>query len=152
MKYLFLNKKLKLILLFSSALILFSACGNYKNTTTTKNTIEHSPEIIFLYYSIDQALSGKRNIQFINNTIETFDNRIVWADRVDGLLIKDNTIKQTTTEKPQFPDAHMFDLINCNNVEISNNTYNGNCEKTLKSDEKSSKTLKVNNNKGFNNL
>lgn len=69
MKYLFLNKKLKLILLFSSVLILFSACGNYKNTTTTKNTIEHSPEIIFLYYSIEQALSGKRNIQFINKKI-----------------------------------------------------------------------------------
>ena len=102
--------------------------------------------------TFDNTITYDRNIQFINNTIETFDNRIVWADRVDGLIIKGNTIKQTTTEKPQFPDAFMFDLINCNGVEISDNTYDGNCDKSLKADDSSSKTLKVKNNKGFKNL
>ncbi|WP_298493949.1 right-handed parallel beta-helix repeat-containing protein [uncultured Algibacter sp.] len=102
--------------------------------------------------TFDNTITYDRNIQFINNTIETFDNRIVWADRVDGLIIKGNTIKQTTTEKPQFPDAFMFDLINCNGVEISDNTYDGNCDKSLKADDSSNKTLKVKNNKGFKNL
>lgn len=102
--------------------------------------------------TFDKTITYDRNIQFINNTIETFDNRIIWADRVDGLIIKGNTIKQTTTEKQQYPDAFMFDLVNCKDVEISNNTYDGNCNKTLQADSKSKTTLKVKNNKGFKNL
>jgi len=99
--------------------------------------------------TFDSTITYDRNIQFINNTIETFDNRIVWADRVDGLIIKGNTIKQTTTEKPQYPNAYMFDLINCKDVEISNNTYYGNSTNTIKTDTISKTTLNVKNNKGF---
>ncbi|MCL5245317.1 right-handed parallel beta-helix repeat-containing protein [Cellulophaga sp. 20_2_10] len=90
-----------------------------------------------------------RNITFENNTIETFGNRIVWADRVDGLTIKGNTIKQTTTFKPQFPDAYLFDLINCKNVEIISNTYKGAVTNGVQADKTSKKTLKVKKNKGF---
>ncbi|MDO6492387.1 MULTISPECIES: right-handed parallel beta-helix repeat-containing protein [unclassified Cellulophaga] len=90
-----------------------------------------------------------RNIVFENNTIETFGNRIIWADRVDGLKISKNTIKQTTTFKPQFPNAYLFDLINCNNVEIDNNTYNGTVTNGIQADKTSQKTLKVKKNKGF---
>ncbi|MEP0213878.1 MAG: right-handed parallel beta-helix repeat-containing protein, partial [Cellulophaga sp.] len=90
-----------------------------------------------------------RNIVFENNTIETFGNRIIWADRVDGLKISKNTIKQTTTFKSQFPNAYLFDLINCNNVEIDNNTYNGTVTNGIQADKTSQKTLKVKKNKGF---
>ncbi|MCR1024675.1 right-handed parallel beta-helix repeat-containing protein [Cellulophaga baltica] len=99
--------------------------------------------------AFDDSITYDRNIHFTDNTIETFDNRIIWADRVDGLLIKNNTIKQTTTEKPQYPDAFMFDLINCKDVEITNNTYEGNCENVLKADDVSKKTLVFKKNKGF---
>ncbi|OEJ98818.1 alpha-galactosidase [Flavivirga aquatica] len=99
--------------------------------------------------AFDQTITYDRNIVFENNNIETFDNRIVWADRVDGLIIKGNIIKQTTTEEPQFPDAHMFDLINCENVEIINNVYEGNVKTFIRTDKKSKKTLKVRNNKGL---
>ncbi|MBD0777522.1 right-handed parallel beta-helix repeat-containing protein [Maribacter sp. ANRC-HE7] len=99
--------------------------------------------------AFDSTITYDRNIQFINNTIHTFDNRIVWADRVEGLMIKGNTIKQTITEKPQYPDAYMFDLINCKDVEISANSYEGECTKSLKADKVSKTTLKVKDNKGF---
>ena len=102
--------------------------------------------------TFDQSIQYDRNIVFENNTIETFDNRIVWADRLDGLIIRNNSIKQTFTEKQQYPNAYMFDLINCKNVEISNNTYQGNCTKSLKADEVSKSSLKVRKNKGFKNL
>lgn len=102
--------------------------------------------------TFDQSMTYDRNIVFENNTIETFDNRIVWADRVDGLLIKGNTIKQTFTEKPQYPEAYMFDLENCKNVEILNNTYEGSCEKSLSVDTVSRKTLIIKKNNGFINL
>lgn len=97
----------------------------------------------------DDSITYDRNIQFINNTIETFDNRIIWADRVDGLIIKNNTIKQTFTEKPQYPDAFMFDLINCKNVEISDNRYEGTNKRILQTDEESKKTLIFKKNKGL---
>ncbi|QHI39251.1 Alpha-1,3-galactosidase B [Kordia antarctica] len=100
--------------------------------------------------TFDDSIMYDRNILFENNTIETFDNRIIWADRVDGLIVRNNIIKQTYTEKPQYPEASMFDLINCNNVQITNNTYEGNCDKVLKADKISEKTLKFNNNSGLN--
>lgn len=102
--------------------------------------------------TFDDTIVYDRNIVFENNTIETFDNRIIWADRVDGLIVRNNTIKQTFTEKQQYPEAYMFDLINCNNVEISNNTYEGTVTNNVKADEKSSENIIVKGNKGFKNL
>ncbi|WP_111708891.1 alpha-1,3-galactosidase-related protein [Lutibacter citreus] len=99
--------------------------------------------------TFNQTATYDRNILFENNTIETFDNRIIWADRVDGLIIRGNKIKQTTTEKQQYPNAFMFDLENCDNVEISKNTYNGTCSNVLKADKASRKNLKLKKNKGF---
>ncbi|ANW96234.1 alpha-galactosidase [Wenyingzhuangia fucanilytica] len=99
--------------------------------------------------SFDQTMSYDRNILFENNTIETFDNTIIWADRVDGLIIKGNTIKQTNTEKPQFPNAYMFELINCKNVEISKNSYKGTNTHHINADKLTKKTLKVKRNKGI---
>ena len=90
-----------------------------------------------------------RNIRFINNNIKTFDNRIVWADRVDGLTISGNTIQQTNTAPSLHPNAHQFDFKNCDHVEIFDNTYTGGTEKVLLSDETSAKNLKFKKNKGF---
>ncbi|MGJ8744020.1 alpha-1,3-galactosidase-related protein [Polaribacter sp.] len=102
--------------------------------------------------TFDSTITYDRNITFENNTIETFGNRIIWADRVDGLVVKGNSIKQTHTFKPQFPNANMFDLVNCKNVEISNNSYSGENKNTLKTDKVSKTSLKIKNNKGFSNL
>ena len=99
--------------------------------------------------TFDQTITYDRNILFENNTIETFDNRIIWADRVDGLIVRNNTIKQTFTEKQQYPDAYMFDIENSKNVEITNNTYEGNCKNIIKADKVSEKTLTFKNNKGL---
>jgi len=99
--------------------------------------------------TFDDSVLYDRNIVFENNTIETFGNRIIWADRVDGLIIRNNTIEQTFGEKPQYPNAYMFDLINCSNVEIINNTYEGNSENVLKADEVSEQTLIFKKNKGL---
>ena len=99
--------------------------------------------------TFDKTITYDRNITFENNQIETFGNRIIWADRVDGLTIKGNTIKQTTTFKAQFPNAYLFDLIHCNNVEITKNSYSGNHKNVLNADEASKKNLKFKKNKGL---
>lgn len=99
--------------------------------------------------TFDQTLRYDRNIRFIDNKIKTFDNRIVWADRVDGLIISGNEIEQTNTSKSLYPNAHQFELINCNRVEISNNTYKGTVKHVLKTEGMDDKKVKINANKGF---
>jgi len=106
-----------------------------------------------LNQSFNQTELYDKNIRFENNTIRTFDSRIIIADRVDGLKITGNKIIQDKSQgKALYPDAPIFELINCNNVEISNNTYEGTTEYSILADEKSSKNLKVKGNKGFKNL
>jgi len=103
--------------------------------------------------TFDVTETYDKNIRFENNTIRTFDSRIIIADRVDGLKITGNKIIQDKSQgKALYPDAPIFDLINCNNVEISNNTYEGATEYSILADEKSSKNLKIKGNKGFKNL
>ena len=98
----------------------------------------------------DQNQSYDRNIRFINNTIETFDNRIVWADRVDGLVIKGNKILKTDTAEQLYPKAPVFDFRNCLNVEVSGNEYIGETTSNFfKIDSATKLTTKIENNKGF---
>lgn len=97
----------------------------------------------------DQNQTYDRNIRFENNLIETFDNRIFWGDRLDGLKIVENTIKQTKGLKQLYPDAPLFELKNCANIEISGNSYEGNASNILKADERTKKSLKMLNNLGF---
>lgn len=90
-----------------------------------------------------------RNIRFENNTINNFDNRIVWADRVDGLIIKENKITKTYDAKPLHPEAALFDFANCRNVQVIDNVYLGDQEKAIVADEATKKSLTVKKNKGF---
>lgn len=90
-----------------------------------------------------------RNIRFIDNTIKTFDNRIVIADRVDGLLISGNKITKTNKAKSLYPNAPLFELMNCKDVTITKNEYFGDHKNIIEADERSQKTLELNKNKGF---
>ncbi len=99
--------------------------------------------------SFDQTELYDRNIRFENNTIATFDNRIVWADRVDGLIISGNTIMQTKTAPALYPDAPQFDFKNCKNIEVLKNTFKGTTTKVLNADPSSGENLKIKGNKGF---
>lgn len=99
--------------------------------------------------SFDQTALFDRNIRFEGNTIKTFDNRIVIADRVDGLVINNNTIIKTNQASQLYPKAPLFEFKNCNNILIKENSYTGNVETAIKADEKSAKTLINQQNKGF---
>ncbi|WP_083634287.1 alpha-1,3-galactosidase-related protein [Saccharicrinis aurantiacus] len=99
--------------------------------------------------AFDQTECYDRNIVFEDNIIETFDNRIVWADRAEGLIIRSNTIKKNGTQEQLYPDAPLFQLDNCKDVQIIKNKYEGDYKEAVKADEKSAKTLKVKGNKGF---
>lgn len=87
-----------------------------------------------------------KNIVFENNTIKTFNNPIVWADRVDGLKIYKNTIIQTKGKEPLSPNEPLFKLMNSTNVTISQNTYVGDVKNLFWLDEKSKETAIIHKN------
>jgi len=99
--------------------------------------------------SFDQSIIFDRNIRFINNTIHTFGNRIVSADRVDGLVIKNNKIIKTYEAPELYPGTPLIELFHCQNSIVENNSYEGDCETAIKVDEHSNKTLIAKNNTGF---
>jgi len=101
--------------------------------------------------TFDQTQFFDRNIRFEDNTITNFNNRIVIADRVDGLTISGNTIIETKSpEKPLInPEAALFTLTHCKDVKIMKNKYKGTHTKVMDADETTEKTLKVKRNKGF---
>ncbi|MFH6767186.1 right-handed parallel beta-helix repeat-containing protein [Gaetbulibacter aquiaggeris] len=100
--------------------------------------------------AFDQSITYDRNISFVNNTIRTFGNRIVNADRVDGLTIKNNKIIKTYGVPELYPGTPLIELTNCQNTVIQGNSYEGDCETAIKTDEQSKLTLFVKNNKDFN--
>ncbi len=134
--------------------------GNVEDVTIRNNTFNHvayggakghavlkvSPR---LGKSFDATILYDRNIRFENNTIKTFDNCIVWADRVDGLIIKGNKIEQTQVEKPLYPNNALFELKNCKDVFVEKNSYKGTVKKQFHVDASTRKTLKVKKNKGI---
>ncbi|MEM9896535.1 MAG: right-handed parallel beta-helix repeat-containing protein [Bacteroidota bacterium] len=90
-----------------------------------------------------------RNIRFEENEIRTFGNRIVMADRVSGLLIRNNTIVKVDQAPELYPNAPLFDFKHCENVKLLGNTYQGGKVLGIKADELSAKTLDSQNNRGF---
>ena len=91
--------------------------------------------------TFDQTASYDKNIRFINNKISSHGGRIVWADRVDGLLIEGNEITRDIDKPSLYPDAPVFDLVNSKNVIIKNNSYKGEYKQVIKADKQSKKSL-----------
>lgn len=100
--------------------------------------------------NFDQTECYDKNIQIINNEIDGFNPRAVWADRAENLIIKDNKINLNDEEKAPFPDAPVFQLENCKNIIIEGNTHTGlKPAKVLQADKKSREILILKGNKNL---
>jgi hypothetical protein len=130
---------------------LWNESGPNTDLLIENNIIENSvyggngPQAIFLIdpqYADKKDIEGiySRNIIIRNNTIKTFDSSIMVAMSVDGLTFENNKIIKTNAYKPIFPDKDNIQIINCKNVTLKGNSYEGlNGKKgTLSIDEKSS--------------
>ncbi len=96
----------------------------------------------------DQKASYDRNIRFVNNKIDCFNPRVVIADRVDGLTIEGNEIIRN--EDHYFEDAPIFEFMNCKNINIRGNSYEGKQPvDVMKIDEASSRDIVIKKNKGL---
>lgn len=90
-----------------------------------------------------------RNILIENNTIETFDNPVIDALAVDGLIIRNNKITQTNTFKPFYPDKPAINIRFCKNTLIENNQYSGNANAYINTDEASKSMIRIGNNQNI---
>lgn len=99
--------------------------------------------------SFDDTFIYDQNIRFENNTIRTFDNKIVNADRVGGLVIKGNKIIKNDKAPQLHPDAPVFEFINCKDILLEGNSYSGDYETVIEADKISSKNLTIRRNKGI---
>jgi polygalacturonase len=68
---------------------------------------------------------------------------------VDGLTISGNTIIQTKEHPEVHPGKPMIDLVNCRNVRIEGNTYEGDNPASVAADALSAGTLRIGENTGF---
>ncbi|WP_281614846.1 right-handed parallel beta-helix repeat-containing protein [Flammeovirga sp. SubArs3] len=99
--------------------------------------------------SYDKSATYDKNIRFINNKINTFDDRIVWAYNVDGLEIEGNEITKNDLLAPVHPDRPIFDFNYCKNIVVKNNNYHGPKDQNIKTDKASSKEISIKKNKNI---
>lgn len=103
-------------------------------------------------YDNDKDIQGKysRNIIIRNNQFKTFDSSILLAYSVEGLVFEGNDVEQTDTYAPLFPNTPNLKIVNCDQVQIGNNTYKSlsGSKGTLSIDKKTT-TINLNNNDAF---
>ncbi|MDX2196307.1 MAG: right-handed parallel beta-helix repeat-containing protein [Cytophagales bacterium] len=133
--------------------------GPVEEVSITQNTFENccitklEQSVIYIDPNI-LTLSNSdgyyhRNIKIENNQFKTFDKSIVNAESVENLSFINNSVIQTKTFKPLYPEYSTIKLTHIQNTNISNNTYLGDNFADVESDSISAKKLVFNQNKGF---
>lgn len=120
----------------------FNSCTNSRN----QSTILIEPKTLHPGSAMN---CFHRNILIENNTIETFDNPVVDALAVDGLIIRGNKITQTNTFKPFYPDKPTINIRFSKNTLIENNLYSGMAKAYINTDEVSKSMVKIANNQNI---
>ncbi len=93
-----------------------------KGGNAPQSVLQISPEI-----PKDKRKGGffHGKIVFENNTIQTFDNQVIYALSVKELIIRNNKFVQTKDYTPIYKGLSYIDIQNCKDVDIYGNTYEG---------------------------
>lgn len=145
-------------ILFRGELFYWFESGNVEDVLIQNNTFHnvadcgtpHATLYITPKFSdkFDQTVPYDRNIRFINNTINTANPKVVWADRVDGLVIEGNKITINNEFEAAFPNEPTYDIENSRNVVIQKNDYKGATPTaTIRVDKASEKEVTIKKNK-----
>lgn len=65
------------------------------------------------------------NISIVGNQFDQFDNMILEASNIDGLVFKSNTITNSGTFESLYPNNPVITFKYCKNVELGDNIYKG---------------------------
>ncbi|HHT21709.1 MAG TPA: alpha-1,3-galactosidase B [Bacteroidales bacterium] len=101
------------------------------NYQFTNGIISIYPEIPNLK---DQQKYFHSGVVIENNVFETFDRPLVYAKSIDGLIFRNNKIKQNNEFKPFHWNKHPFFFEKVKNVSIENNTFGEGFEFDAESD------------------
>lgn len=92
---------------------------------------------------IDPEKPFERNIVIERNEFRTFDNAILSASSVEGLVFRENKIVETYTYPKLFPESPALDIKHCVHTTIVGNTYVGKQPAQIKVDTLSRRTLQM---------
>ena len=83
------------------------------------------------------------NIVIENNEFRTFDNAILSALSVKGLVFRGNKIVETNTYPKLFPESPAIEIKSCVNTTIESNTYEGKEPARVEIDDSSRQSLVI---------
>ena len=149
----YLNSMMASILMRPEAYFWYEAGAN-ENTVIRNNTFHKcilgGGEQAMLFISprfaknFDKSGWIDKNVVFENNTIHTFDNKIIHATSVNGLVIRNNKIIQTKDFKPYNPENPLVDLFHCKDVVVKGNMYQFDTPEFIRMDEDTRQTANIN--------
>ncbi|MEM1328308.1 MAG: right-handed parallel beta-helix repeat-containing protein [Bacteroidota bacterium] len=123
------------------------------NTFTNVCRVANGQPAIVIFPQIkDEESLGRngyynRNIRIIDNTFNTFDSGILFAQSIDGLTFSNNTITQTFDFAPIFPDKPTIYVKGCQKVNIEENRYIG--QQNGRIEIERSEEVRIEKNEGF---
>ncbi len=79
----------------------------------------------------DNANIAFRNVEISDNEFSHYDNLLVEAANVEGLVIEGNTFKATTDFPQQYPDSPVFEFKHSKDVIFKGNKYKGTAKKMI---------------------
>lgn len=102
---------------------------NNKFINALTNMFQFTNAVISIYPEIPDLKDQKKyfhsNIVIENNEFETFDAPILYAKSVDGLIFRNNTVKQNNQYPAFHWNNHRFFFQRVVNSEIKDNTFDG---------------------------
>lgn len=92
---------------------------------------------------VDPGQPFEHNIRIERNEFRTFDNAILSALSVDGLVFRNNKIVETDTYPKLFPESPVLEIRQCKQTTIEGNTYRGTRPAQIRIDTLSRPTLRI---------
>lgn len=97
------------------------------------NMFQFTNAVISIYPEIPDLQNQQKyfhsNIVIENNTFDTFDAPILYAKSVDGLIFRNNTIKQNHDYPAFHWNTHRFFFQRVKNAQLENNDFDGGFDK-----------------------
>lgn len=84
----------------------------------------------------------EKNVVIENNIFRTFDNSILDANSVDGLVFRNNEIEDSNTYPKIWTKLPVIRVVNSQNCVVENNSYSGNAKVKVEFDKETISTLK----------
>lgn len=123
--------------------------GCAENLTIRNNTFKdccyggNKTAVIACHTNLQAEGDVYRNIVIENNTFQTFDKALLIAEKIDGLVFRNNVIKPSATYSPLRPNEPAILVKKCRNVTITDNQYGSSANFQISMDKESEQGAEV---------